>query len=34
MADKILIIDDDPILVELTQYNLEAEGYESLTSQT
>jgi two-component system KDP operon response regulator KdpE len=33
MADKILIIDDDPILVELTQYNLEAEGYESLTAR-
>ncbi|MGD9100532.1 MAG: response regulator, partial [Anaerolineae bacterium] len=27
MSDKILIVDDDPSLLELAQYNLEAEGY-------
>jgi two-component system KDP operon response regulator KdpE len=27
VSDKILIVDDDPSLLELAQYNLEAEGY-------
>ena len=31
--DKILLIDDDPSLVELVQYNLEDEGYEVVTAQ-
>lgn len=28
MSDKILVVDDDPNLVELIQYNLEEEGYQ------
>ena len=33
MNNKILIVDDDPNLVELIQYNLEGEGYEVCTSR-
>lgn len=33
MNDKILIIDDDPVLIELIQYNLEAEGYDVSTAR-
>lgn len=33
MNDKILIIDDEPILVELIQFNLEEEGYEVSTAR-
>jgi len=33
MNDKILIIDDNPVLVELIQYNLEEEGYEVSTAR-
>lgn len=33
MSDKILIIDDDPVLVELIQYNLEKEGYDVCTAR-
>lgn len=33
MNDKILIIDDDPVLVELIQYNLEEEGYSVSTAR-
>ena len=33
MNDKILIIDDDPVLVELIQYNLEEEGYDVSTAR-
>ena len=33
MNDKILIIDDDPVLVELIQYNLEEEGYQVSTAR-
>lgn len=32
MADKILIVDDDPDLIDLIQYNLEGEGYEVITA--
>lgn len=33
MTDKILIVDDDPSLLELAQYNLEAEGYKIMTAK-
>ncbi len=33
MNDKILIIDDDPSLVELVRYNLEGEGYEIVAAR-
>ncbi len=33
MSDKILIIDDDPVLVELIQYNLKEEGYDVCTAR-
>ena len=33
MNDKILIIDDDPVLIELIQYNLEEEGYQVSTAR-
>lgn len=33
MGDKILIVDDDPNLVELIQYNLEGEGYEVIAAR-
>ena len=28
MPEKILVVDDDPMLSELVAYNLQAEGYE------
>jgi len=33
VTDKILIVDDDPSLLELAQYNLEAEGYKIMTAK-
>lgn len=32
MSDKVLIVDDDPVLAELVAYNLGAEGFEVLTA--
>ena len=32
MAKKILIIEDDPIALELIEYTLQQEGYETLTA--
>jgi DNA-binding response OmpR family regulator len=32
MAQKILVVDDEPDIVELVAFNLEAEGYEVLTA--
>ncbi len=33
MSDKILVIDDDPSLLELVKYNLELEDYEIVTAR-
>ena len=33
MADKILVVDDDPVLAELVQYTLEVEGYIVVTAK-
>lgn len=33
MSDKILIVDDDPNLIELMQYNLKGEGYEVIVAR-
>ncbi|MGH2768877.1 MAG: response regulator [Actinomycetota bacterium] len=33
MAKKILVADDDPVIIELLQVNLEMEGYEVVTAQ-
>jgi len=32
MAERILIIEDDPIALELIEYTLQQEGYETLTA--
>ena len=32
MAEKVLVVDDDPMLAELVAYNLRAEGYEVVTA--
>ena len=32
MAQKILVVDDEPDIVELVAFNLEAEGYEVITA--
>jgi two-component system phosphate regulon response regulator PhoB len=34
MAARILIVEDDPALAELVRYNLEAQGYEAVASET
>lgn len=33
MSDKILLVDDDPSLLELIQYNLEGEGFRVVTAK-
>jgi two-component system KDP operon response regulator KdpE len=33
MNDKILLVDDDPSLLELIQYNLEGEGFQVVTAK-
>ncbi|HPA22544.1 MAG TPA: response regulator [Ferruginibacter sp.] len=33
MANKILIADDEPDILEILQYNLRAEGYEVFTAK-
>lgn len=33
MAKKILIADDDPIIIKLLQVNLELDGYEVVTAE-
>ena len=33
MNDKILLVDDDPSLLELIQYNLEGEGFQVMTAK-
>ncbi|HAO50690.1 MAG TPA: DNA-binding response regulator, partial [Runella sp.] len=32
IAHKVLVVDDDPDIVELLEYNLEKEGYEVATA--
>lgn len=34
MAQKILVVDDEPDIVELVAFNLKAEGYEVITAAT
>jgi DNA-binding response OmpR family regulator len=34
MAQKILVVDDEPDILELVAFNLKAEGYEVLTATT
>ncbi len=34
MAKRILIVDDEPDICEILQFNLEAEGYEVVTSES
>lgn len=33
MANRILIIDDEPDILEILRFNLEMEGYEVVTSE-
>lgn len=33
MSEKVLIVDDDPMLAELVAYNLEGDGYEVIIAQ-
>ncbi|MCB0133278.1 MAG: response regulator, partial [Caldilineaceae bacterium] len=33
MTEKVLIVDDDPMLAELVAYNLEGDGYEVIIAQ-
>ena len=34
MAQKILVVDDEPDIVELVSFNLKAEGYDVITAAT
>jgi DNA-binding response OmpR family regulator len=34
MQQKILVVDDEPDIVELLEFNLKAEGYEVITART
>ena len=34
MSQKILVVDDEPDLIEMLQFNLRAEGYEVITAAT
>ncbi len=33
MADRILVVDDDPLVLELVEYNLRGRGYEIITAE-